>query len=721
MMSDLYSALDAVFRPRSVAVVGATDNPRKWGYLILNSIIKAGYQGHLYPVNPRRAQVAGMPAVPRLSAIQEPLDLAVVAVPNVAVPDVIAEAVDCDVKAAIVITSGFDEAGEHELSQRALSIARRGRLRLVGPNGMGVYSRAGNFCAMMVPAPMRPGNVAFISQSGGYGVQLFLLARQVSLGIHSFVSSGNELDLTCTDYLEYFGDDPEIAAVMMYIEGLHPDEGPRFIEVARRVTQHKPVVVIKTGLGEAGARAAASHTGSLVGHDEIYAAAFHQAGILRADGPEQFFDYVKALTRLPLPRDNRVVILTRSGGAGVAAADACERRGLALPPLSKEAREQIESFVPPFASARNPVDVTGDFDMEWFTTAQSILLDEPQFSGMIALNLSDLTVEGMADHFPVMVETIARGLDKAGRTLLEEFRKHGKPIVVETLTPNHPAVRMVDAGGLPIYPTPARAVDAMAALWQYKIYRQRTYDAADLAQPTPLQAETLALIEAAQRDNRPTLTEPEAAQVMAAYGIPMAASRLVTDVEEAVAAAETLGYPLAMKIVSPDILHKTNVGGVVLNLTDADAVCESFPRLVEEVRQRRPEARIEGVLVQRMAPPDGREVLIGMKRDEQFGVVVLAGLGGIFTEVVGDTALRVAPLTVDEALEMLRELRAYPVLAGARGQAASDLDALAQIIVAVSRLALDCPAIAELDLNPVFVYPAGRGALAVDALVTLRP
>jgi len=719
-MSDLHSALDAVFRPRSVAVVGATDNPRKWGYLILNSIIKAGYQGHLYPVNPGRAQVAGVPAAPSLSAIQEPLDLAVIVVPNVAVPDVIAEAVDCDVKAAIVITSGFGEAGEHELSQRVLSIARRGRLRLVGPNGMGVYSRTGNFCAMMVPAPMRPGNVAFISQSGGYGVQLFLLARQVSLGIHSFVSSGNELDLTCTDYLEYFGEDPEIAAVMMYIEGLHPDEGQRFIKVARRVTQRKPVVVIKTGLGAAGARAAASHTGSLVGHDEIYAAAFHQAGILRADGPEQFFDYVKALTRLPLPRDNRMVILTRSGGAGVAAADACERRGLALPPLSDEARRRIESFVPPFASARNPVDVTGDFDMEWFTHAQSILLDEPQFSGMIALNLSDLTVEGMADHFPMMVETIARGLDKAGRTLLEEFHRRDKPIVVESLTPAHPAVRMVDAGGLPIYPTPARAVDAMAALCQYKAYRQRTHDVADPIQPAPAQQEILALIETARRENRLALTEPEAARVMAAYGIPMADGRLVADVEEAVAAAQALGYPLALKIVSPDILHKTDVGGVVLGLTGVDALRGAFPRLLEGVRQRRPEARIEGVLVQRMAPPAGREVLAGMKRDEQFGPVVLAGLGGIFTEIVGDTALRVAPVTADEALEMLGELRAYPVLSGARGQATSDLDALAAIIVSVSRLALDCPSIAELDLNPVFVYQAGQGALAVDALITLQ-
>ena len=719
-MSALHSALDAVFRPRSVAVVGATDNPRKWGYLILNSIIKAGYQGHLYPVNPRRAQVAGMPAMPRLSAIREPLDLAVVAVPNVAVPDVIAEAVDCDVKAAIVITSGFGEAGEHELAQRVLSIARRGRLRLVGPNGMGVYSRAGRFCAMMVPAPIRPGNVAFISQSGGYGVQLFLLARQVSLGIHTFVSSGNELDLTCTDYMEYFGDDPQIAAIMMYIEGLHPDEGPRFIEVARRVIQRKPVVLIKTGVSAAGARAAASHTGSLVGHDEIYDVAFHQAGILRADGPEQFFDYVKALTRLPLPRDNRMVILTRSGGAGVAAADACERRGLVLPPLSDAARKRIESFVPPFASARNPVDVTGDFDMEWFTTAQGILLDEPQFSGMIALGLSDLTVEGTADHFPTMVETIAHGLDKAGRTLLEEFRRHDKPIVVGSLTPDHPAVRMVDAGGLPIYPTPARAVDAMAALWRYKVYRQRTYNAAGPVQLTPAQEEVLALVETAQREGRPALTEPEAAQVMAAYGIPMADSRLATGVEEAAAAADELGYPLALKIVSPDILHKTDVGGVVLDLTDAEAVRETFPRLVAKVRQRRPRARIEGVLVQRMAPPDGREVLIGMKRDEQFGPVMLAGLGGIFTEVVGDTALRVAPVTTDEALEMLRELRAYPVLSGARGQAASDFDALTEIIVAVSRLAVGCPAIAELDLNPVFVYQAGRGALAVDALVTLQ-
>lgn len=719
-MTDLHSTLDAVFRPRSVAVVGATDNPHKWGYLILNSIITAGYQGRLYPVNPSRAQVAGMPAAPNLSAIEEPPDLAVVAVPNVAVPDVIAEAVDRDVKAAIVITSGFGEAGEHDLAQRVLSIARRGRLRLVGPNGMGVYCRADRFCAMMVPAPIRPGKVAFISQSGGYGVQLFLLARKVSLGIHTFVSSGNELDLTCTDYLEYFGDDPEIAAVMMYIEGLHPDEGPRFIEVARRVTQRKPVVVIKTGVSEAGARAAASHTASLVGHDEVYEAAFHQAGILRADGPEQFFDYVKALTRLPLPRDERVVILARSGGAGVAAADACERRGLVLPPLSDTARKKIESFVPPFASARNPVDVTGDFDMEWFTAAQTILLDEPQFSGMITLNLSDLTVEGMADHFPVMVETIARGLDKAGRNLLNEFRKRDKPVVVQSLTPEHPAVRAVDAGGLPIYPTPTRAVDAMAALWQYKIYRGRTYNATGPAQPTSTQVEALALVEAARREGRAALTEPEAARVLAAYSVPMAANRPASSAEEAVAAAEALGYPLALKIISPDVLHKTDVGGVVLGLDDAHSVREAFSHLVEGVRQRQPGARVEGVLVQRMAPPGGREILIGMKRDEQFGPVVLAGLGGVFTEIVGDTALRVAPVIEDEALEMLSMLRAYPVLAGARGQVASDLGALAEIIVAVSRLAVDCPAVAELDLNPVFAYEAGRGALAVDALITLR-
>ena len=720
MSSETFN-LDAVFRPRSIAVVGATRNPNKWGFQLLNSILAGGYQGAVYPVNPQEETLSGLKAHPSLSAIGHPVDLVVVAVPAVVVPDVVVEAGRCGASAALIITSGFEEAGDHALARRTLATARESGVRIVGPNGMGVFCLASRLCAMMVPAPMRSGDIAFVSQSGGYGVQLFLRAQRLGLGVHTYVSSGNEMDLTCTDYLAYFGADPDIRAVIMYIEGLHPSEGPRFIETAREVVRRKPVLAVKVGVTDEGARAALSHTGAMVGDDSVYEAALRQAGVLRAEDAHRLFDWVKALTRLPLPRDNRVGILTRSGGAAVAAADRCGLRGLEVSPLSPSARERIEAYIPPYATAQNPVDVTGDVAMEAYNKSLPIMLEEEHLSGIIAVAMSNLAIPGLEEVFPHFHRTIHDGMSKTCDLLLNLLERYGKPIVVESVTGHQPLLQDLDARGVPVYPTPERTVDAMAALLRYKYYRERAEKRGQCVErPTiPGHEKVRHVIETHERAGCSSLTQAESQEILKAYEIPMPAAELAHTPEGAASVAGRLGYPVALKVVARDAIHKTDIGGVALNLQDAEAVREGFSRIAENVRAQEPPVSLEGVLVHAMAAP-GTEVIVGMKRDVQFGPVLIVGLGGIFAEVLKDVAMRVAPVNREDALEMLRELKAYPLLAGARGGAPADLEALALIVERVSWLALDCPQIAELDLNPVIVHQAGQGAVAVDVLLVLN-
>jgi len=722
-MSYSKESLDAVFHPQSIAVVGAAREPYKWGHLILNGVLSGGYAGKVYAINPHADEVLGLPTLPNLRAIGQAVDLAVVVVPAPLVPAVIAEAGQVGVKAAIVISSGFGEAGGEGrgLAQEVLAIARQGNVRLVGPNGMGIYSVASRLCAMMVPVPISPGRIAFITQSGGYGMQLFFLAYQMGLGVHSFVSSGNELDLTATDYLEYFGQEPDIRCIILYLEGIHSGEGARFIEVARRTTRRKPVILVKVGASAAGRRAAASHTGSMVGVDDVYEAAFKQSGVIRASDPAQLFDFARALTYLPLPKSNRVGVLTRSGGAGVEAADRCEQQGLVVVPFSEETTQKIKGVLLPFASPQNPVDVSADMTPEPYTQSLRFIAEDINVDGIVALGLSDLVIPELESRFPWFSVLLDNTLRSETLALIKQLKSNGKPIVVESVSgPGEENLRLLREAGVPVYPTPERAVDALATLWRYKQYR-------DSPEPPPgrtsaLTAEqmsALQAVEASRQAGRGILAPAEAEALLQAYGVPLAAGRLAHTAEEAVAAAEALGYPVALKIVSPQVLHKTEAGGVRLSLGDAPAVRRAFAEVVAAARAYAPEATIEGVLVQRQAGPNGHEVIVGMKRDEQFGPVVLVGLGGVFTEVLRDTALRVAPLTAAEARAMLPELRGYQLLAGARGQPPAALDALADVLVRIADLSLACPALAELDLNPVFVYPQGQGCLAVDARLML--
>jgi len=714
--------LDPVFRPQSVAVVGASNDPYKWGYLLLDNILQGEFAGSVYPVNPRESRVHDLPAYPRLMDVPGPVDLAIVCVPAPAVPQVMADAADAGVRAVLIITSGLGEAGGvgQHLAEAALAEARRGSVRVVGPNCMGLHSYPARLSALMIPAPLVPGPIAFISQSGGYGVQLFILAHRQRLGIRTFVSSGNEADLTSTDYLAYFGADPDVRAIIMYMEGLHPDEGARFIEVARQVTREKPVVVMKLGATAAGERAAASHTGSLAGHDAAYDAAFEQAGVLRAHDPSQLFDTVQALSRLPLPGGRRVGILTRSGGAGVEAADRCEQQGLVVPPVRPETEAKLREILPPFAGVTNPVDITSLLDPGPYNEAMRLMLAQDDIDALIALGIVQMSPEELGERY-TWISAIYNGLLEANLvSLVGQFRRTGKPIVVESATGvGGRNQRLLEEVGIPVYSIPERAVDAVAALARYRELRDqvRAHEPRT-RQPSLPQSEAAGFVQVLRERGRKALSETEAKSVLRTYGVPVAEGTVAHSAGEAVDISKGYGFPVVMKVASPDIAHKTDVGGVKLDLRSQAAVRRAYEEILENAEAHVPGAALEGVLVQRMASA-GREILVGMVRDAQFGPLVMVGLGGVFAEVLRDTALGVAPLTADESRRMIARLQAYPVLAGARGEEPADVEALVQVLLAVSDLAMDCPAIATLDINPFFLYDRGHGGVAVDAFIAL--
>lgn len=695
--------LDPIFRPRSVAVVGASNDPYKWGYLLLDNVLQGEYAGPVYPVNPRETRIHDLPACPRLTDVPGPVDLAIVAVPAPAVPSVMADAADASVRAALIITSGLDD----DQTQATLAEARRGGVRVVGPNCMGLHSYPARLSALMIPASLEPGPIAFISQSGGYGVQLFILAQRQRLGIRTFVSSGAEADLTSTDYLAYFGADPEVRAIVMYLEGLHPGEGDRFIQVARRVTQEKPVVV-KLGAASAGER------------DTAYDAAFRQAGVLRAHDPAQLFDYARALSRLPLPRGRRVGILTRSGGAGAEAAAHCAQRGLEVPPLRPETEARLRELLPPYAGVSNPVDITSLLDPGPFNEALHLMLEQDDVDALIALGIVQMSPEELGERY-TWISAIYNGLLEANLvSLVGQFRRTGKPIVVESATGiSGRNQRLLDEIGVPVYPIPGRAVDAVAALTETRELREhvRAWEPR-VRRPSLPQSEAAGFLHVLREQGRRALTEAEAKSVLRTYGVPVAEGTVVQSAAEAVDVAREYGFPVVIKVVSADIVHKTAVGGVKVGVRSPAAVRRAYEELLENAELNAPEATVEGVLVQRMAAA-GREMLVGLVRDARFGPVVTVGLGGVLAEALGDTALGVAPLTTDEARRMIARLRAYPMLAGAHGEEPADVETLMRVILAVSDLAVDCPAIAALDINPFFLYDRGHGGVAVDAFIAL--
>lgn len=697
--------IEAFFQPHSVAVIGASTNPAKLGYAVVKNMADCGYTQHgtVYPINPTAPQILGLPAYASVSDVPGPIDLAVVVIPFAHVPEALRECGKKGIPAAIVISAGFREAGKEGLERELelVKIAQEYNLRLVGPNCLGVIDTFTPLNASFAAGTPPAGPMAFMSQSGALGTAVLDIALAGRLGLSKFVSLGNKADVSEIDLLREWENDEHTRVILIYSEGM--PNGQEFIQAARQATRKKPVVAIKSGVTQAGSRAVSSHTGSLAGSEQAYQAAFQQAGILRAESMEALFDIALALGYQPPLKDDRIAIITNAGGPGILATDALERSGMSLARFELETIYALEEYLPDAASAANPVDVLGDARADRYRFALEKVAADPNADGLLVL----LTPQAMTE-IEATATAISELSSKIDKPVLACFM--GEARVAE-------GIKILTQNGVPNYPFPERAARAFRAMADYREVQKRK-------PPVFVQVEAdrksvQQTFEKVTSEGRSSIGDAEARSILQAYQMRIPRSELASTPDQAVEAARQIGYPVVLKIASPDILHKTDVGGVKVNLRNASEVRDAFELMVYRAQRYVPDARIWGCLVQEMAPPGGTEILVGMNRDPQFGPLVTFGLGGIYVETLKDVTFRVAPFSPEEAMQMLDEIRAHAILDGVRGQPPADKEAIVDILLRIGQLVQDFPEIAELDINPVMVYPQGQGALAIDMRLVL--
>ncbi len=689
--------LDKVFfSPSSVAVVGAARETGKLGYSVLKNVLQYGFQGKVYPVNPFASEILGLPCYPKVTDIPEPVELVIVVVPPMAVPEVISECGQKGAKGIVVITAGFRETGPEglKLENEILTLARRYGIKLLGPNCLGFIDTASSLNATFGSGMPAKGNIAFMSQSGALCQAILDSARDSSIGFSKFISLGNKADITETDIMEVLKEDEATKVIIAYLEGIA--EGDRFRQVASSLTKVKPLILVKAGSTAAGSRAASSHTGTLAGFDAAYEAVFKQTGVLRASSIEELFDFALAFAYQPILRGDRLAIVTNAGGPGIMASDACERAGLQLASFTKETIDVLRAKLPPTANLYNPVDVIGDAGADRYESALQAVFSDPNVDGALVL----LTPQSVTN------------VEETAAVILKAAADSPKPIFVSfmggaTVTEG---IKSLARGGIPNYPFPERAVNGFMAMSRYRQWLERKVEAPELFE-VDRQAGQMVLDEA-KRAGGGLLSDMEARQVIEAYRFPLPKSLLARSAEEAINNALEIGYPVVMKIVSPDILHKTDIGGVRVGLESPEAVRSAYMEIVENAHRLLPQAQILGVDVQAMV--EGREVVLGVNRDPQFGPLLMFGLGGIYVEVLKDVSFRVAPITHQDAVDMTHEIRSYLLLSGVRGERPADVQAIVECLLRLSQLVTDFPQIIELDINPLMVGEVGKGAVAVD-------
>jgi len=698
----------ALFAPKSVAVIGASSRVGSVGQAVFRNVLFNNYTGTVYPVNIKGHSIMGVKSYRFVTEIPDPVDLAVVVVPAASVPDTLRQCVEKQVKFAIIISAGFKESGPEgaALEREIQQIAREAGIGVVGPNCLGIINTdpAVSLNASFARAMPAAGNIAFISQSGALGVAVLDYARGNNIGISKFVSFGNRADVTEVDLLRALGDDPNTDLILMYLEDL--SNGRAFIDLARIITAErekpKPILALKTGRTPLGARAAYSHTGSLAGEDGVYQAIFSQSGILRVETVEDLFNFAIAFANQPLPKGNRVVIVTNAGGPGIMTTDACVRYGLNLAELSPATTEGLRAYLPAAASLRNPVDLMGDATHDRYEAALNLVLRDPNVDAAIVI----VTPQEMTDAEQIagVVSTTVHGQPKPVLTTMMG--------VIDVSG----GVRVLDANRLPHYLYPEAAVRALYAMHRYARWVARPR--VPVKRFNVDRQSVVQVIARAGSDSRRFLPECESIRVLDAYGFPVLRSVLASDKQAAVKAAREVGYPVVLKLMSPDVVHKTEVGGVALNLADDGALAAAYDQMIAAVSRHVPNARIWGVLVQQMAP-SGKEVILGAKRDPQFGPIIMFGLGGIYVEALHDVTLRLPPISELSAENMIKAIRSYPILAGTRGEPPSDLFAIADCLERLSALVTDFPEIEELDINPLLVYPEWQGAKVADVRILL--
>lgn len=709
-MEERLVSMWALFDPESIAIIGASANPVKPSGQPLVALLNNGYKGKIYPVNPNYNRLYNLPCYPSLSAVPGNVDMAIIAISAAHTMAALEECAEKGVKAAVIFTSGFAEVGGEgvELQKEITRLVREKGIMVCGPNCMGIFSAhnalMANFAVTTLPEKTFINDfLGFISQSGGFGCALYEMVRDRGIGFSHFISTGNEADVEFSEYLAYMAGDPRTRVIGGYLEGVK--NGPKMVRAAQMALEaEKPVLLIKSGRNEVAARAAASHTGALVGSDRVYDSLFKQKGIIRVESIEELTATLSVLVSGKLPRGRNVCILATSGGSGVLLADKCAEYGLEVPPLTPQTREKLDKLLPSFASSANPVDITSQIMTQPGLLKQcaEVVLADPRVDILI---LCYWALHGDIGKNLEEINSITKGTDKVVMNLVwgpEEPARQALKKLHEMLVP---AARESEY-----------AVKSLGALSWYNHKVRVSREVPGLPEIPENARENVAAILGGFRPGA-RLTEYQAKQVLRAYGIPCTREKLALNQDEAVHMANLIGYPVVLKIESPDILHKTDAGGVKLNLDSPERVREAYREITAKALNYKSDADLKGVLVQEMLPP-GTELIVGIGRDNVFGSIVLFGLGGIFVEALQDVAMRIPPLTRADAMEMVDEIKGQKVLDGVRGKPSVDRNALVDILLRVAQLAGDFPQIEELDINPLVAYHGGIAA--ADALLVLK-
>ena len=703
------ASLDAMFQPGSVAVIGATERPGTVGRTVLENLLHPSFQGKVYAVNSRHAEICGLKAYAGIGDIPGKVDLAVVATPAPTVPGIIGECVDAGVKAAVVISAGFRERGAEgvELERQIQEQLRRGSMRVVGPNCLGIMNPSVGLNATFAKGAPQAGNVAFLSQSGALLTAILDWGQLEQVGFSAIVSTGSMLDVGWGDLIYHFGDDPNTQSILLYMESV--GDARSFLSAAREVALRKPVIVIKAGRSDAAARAAASHTGALTGSDEVLDAAFRRSGVLRVLAIADLFYMAEVLSKQPRPKGPRLTILTNAGGPAVLATDALIANGGQLTVPSENTLQALDAFLPRHWSHNNPIDILGDADSERYAKAIEIASKDPNSDGLLVI----LAPQGMTDPAAI------------AERLKPYAKSSGKPVLTSWMggASIAPGEAILNAAGIPTFPYPDTAARAFTYMWRYSYNLRGLYETPTLAEGGELdphsrsQAETI--IAAARSQGRVLLNEFESKQILSHYGIPTVETRIARSEDEAVSCAHALGYPVVLKIFSDTITHKTDVGGVKLNLEDEASVRSAFQAIKTSVEKIAGPDHFSGVTVQPMVRLEGYELILGSSIDPQFGPVILFGSGGPLVEVYRDRALALPPLNTTLAERLMEQTRIFTALKGVRGRKPIDMPALESLLVRFSQLVIEQPWISEIDINPLLASP--ERLLALDARVILHP
>lgn len=697
-------SLDKVFNPRSVAIVGASQTKGKVGYEILTNMIGAGFEGSIFPVNHKAESIEGLKCYRDLESIGEVPELVIIVIPAKVVPGIMRQCAKIGVKAVIIITAGFKEVGKEgrKLEKQVVQIAQQSGIRVIGPNCLGVIVPANKLNASFGGDLPQRGVIGYLSQSGALLAAILDTANAHGIGFSRLISIGNKADVNELDIVQAFDSDPDTKVIAGYLENI--SDGNAFVNQVEKISHNKPILLIKSGGTSAGAKAASSHTGSLAGGETAYGVVFERAGVIRCNSIKQQFDYAQAFANQPLPKGKRVAVITNAGGLGIMAADAVERQGLTFAKLADETVEKLAGVLPPAANLLNPIDVLGDALADRYEFALDVVLDDPKVDIVLVL----LTPQAMTESGATAEAIVRVFRKKPQKPVFACFLGAGK---VEE------GVRFLRNNKIPQYDSPESAVSAIRVTTDYVRWRSRPKRVVKLFAVNRRKVENI--IEKHLRQEIREVGETESKEILEAYGFVTPKGSIATTSEQAANIAQQIGYPVVMKIWSPDILHKSDVGGVKIGLKDSLEVMDAFDLMMYRIPKKIPEANILGVLVQEMCT-GGKEVILGMNRDVRFGPLMMFGMGGTMVEVLQDVSFYLAPLTAEEARQMLINTRTYRMLKGVRGEKGVDIDGIAEGLQRLSQLVTEFPQIQELDINPYVVGPEGTTPIAVDARMSVE-